>query len=328
MKLNKILGVVLSLSVIAGTSSFAMAAEGDYFKLGTPYDITTGSEATEIVAGHKIAVPVDITSTTGSLTSYQVIAKYDSDILSAGFTYDDCTGEEASNLVSLAGEASNLTMDPNTNLYGAVRYMYTTGFGKVFTGSQLANTAFKDETLDSSSSYICTNWFHTASVKTTNDPECYLLFTVKNSVDENSLNVDILEVVSSLSNVQDTYNGKPTEIGINGEAAKANACDGAFKVVVDSSALPYWVQGVNAKINGTSYTLDALVQDGDTTVYGFPVRVTSAADEVSVDVEIEATVTDDETGLENSRTVSWGTVNVDMSGTANTYASSNASISE
>lgn len=325
MKLNKILGVVLSLSVIAGSSSFAMAADGDYFKLGTPIDITTGAEATEIVAGHKIAVPVDVTSTTGSLTSYTVIAKYDSSILSAGFTYDDCSATEGSNLVTLAGETSNLTMDPNTRKYGAVRGMYTMGFGKSYTGSQLVNTAYTDTSLDSGS-YIGSNWYNTTNTATTSDPECYLLFTVVGSVSEDSLNTSILEVVPSLCQVADNKNDKPAELGINGEATKVNACDGAFKVVVDSDALPYWVQGVTATINGQDYALDAALNEDGTTSYSFPVRVTSAAEETSVDATIKATVSDDEAGSTNSREVEWGTVTVDMTGTVTDYAQADASI--
>lgn len=326
MKLKRIFSTVLALGIMTnGISVFA--ADGDYFKLGTPYDLTTGEAATEIIEGHKIAVPVDITSSTGKMDSYQVVAEYDSDVLSAGFTYEACVGNEAGNLVSLAGDAGNLSQDPNTGLYGAVRGTYTMGFGKTYVGTQTTNTNYHVDSGENGS-YVLTGWFHTASTASTDDPECYLLFTVNKTVDEDELNFEAIKLVQAECELSDNPNSKPNVTNVAGESAKVNACDGAFKVVVDSSALPYWVQGVNAKINGTSYALDALVQDGDTTVYGFPVRVTSAADEASVDVEIEATVTDDETGLENSRTVSWGTVNVDMSGTANTYASSNASISE
>lgn len=326
MKLKKFLGVALALTMV-GSVTPTFASEGDYFKLGTPYDITTGAAATEIVAGHKIAIPVDITSTTGKLTSYSTVAKYDSEILSPGFTYEDCTSAEATNLVALAGNnAANLSQDPNTGLYAAILGTYTVGFGKTYVGTQVTNTAYKLAD-DASASCVFSGWYHTTAVATTDDPECYLLFSVKQTVSADELNKSIIETVPSECQLQDTVNNKPSEKNIEGEAEKINACDGAFKIVVDGSQLPYWVQGVDVEIDGTTYQLDACVNAEGETEYSFPVRLTSAADEASVSVAIKAQVSDTEAGPATSLR-DWGTVTVDMSGTATTYAANNIDLSK
>lgn len=165
-------------------------------------------------------------------------------------------------------------------------------------------------------------WASATSVATKDTPELYVIFTVTGTVSSDSLNVDVVSVNNEECNIGDTEN----HLNINGTVDKANACDGAFKIVVDSEKLPYWVQKVTVDAKGTRVELDACVNSDGTTLYSFPVRFISENEVANADIEIYATVSDDESGVTNVREVNWGAVNVDMSGTVTDYAEANPTI--
>lgn len=338
MKLKRILGALLSLSIVAGSSSFVMAEDGDFVKFGTPYDITLGQETTELVEGHKIAIPYEITSTTGSFTSYTVVAEYDSNYVTPGFEasyvdneefnlYDLATNKTLSSmgldLLKMFG-ASYVISDTDTSevpMVGAIK-----GFG--LSGTQYVNVNYTKDGLPADK-YCGTNFNHTASVSTdASSPEGYLLFTVVKSLsdDDNNLNVEVVKPYSARCELADGAD-KTNQINIAGEAEKFNACDGAFQVVVDGSQLPYWVQGINvyteADYNGdraNGKALSEYVNSDGTTVYTFPARVTSdnINGEIKLYIVAEVSDVDDKDGSE-TYDVDWGNVTISMDGSVTGY---------
>ncbi len=316
MKLKKMISAFLALGIVA-TATSAFAADSDLFHIGTPYDITDGVSTDVLTEGHVIALPVDVFSTTDAITNFQYIIEYDSMYVTPGYDTSNATDDFFDTVATLGSEtyASDDVTIQFINALGTWR-------GSRFTaaGSSVYNPAKGDNE-------VMYGWYHTSSqALNASTPEAYIIFTVNKSVDVDALNTEVFKASGCL--LADTVNGKGDTPNVGNTVDKINACDGAFKIVVDSASLPYWVQGVDAVIDGTTYALDACVGADGTTEYSFPVRLTSAADKASVDVSIRATVSNDESGSINSRTVDWGTVNVAMDGTATTYVSSNANIAE
>lgn len=314
MNLKRILSAVVAFGVI--TSSVPVfAAEVNHIELGTPYDVTTGEYTSDLVAGHVIGIPVNISSATNKVENYSLALDYDPNILIPGVLDSNLTNDQYADLENFGAiETQASGMDYNVNGF------YTTGRGgNTAIASSTINSEYVTSLGNSNMKGFFISWFYSVGQDITENPENMLLFTVNSTTDE--LNAKIFELDLSRCLVNDS-----TSNNFSGEATKANACDGAFKVVVDSEALPYWVQGVTANIGDQDYALDAALNEDGTTSYSFPVRVTSAAEEASVDATIKATVSDDEAGSANLREVEWGTVTVDMTGTVTDYAQANASI--
>lgn len=320
MNIKRILSAVTAFGIIA-TSVPAFAADSDFFEFGTPYDLTTGEYTSELVQDHVIAIPVDVLTTTNGLTAWSVgVEVTDSSLLKIGTNDLDLTDTEYDNLSALGAVATTNDVDYAVNAIGTWRRGSFTPTGCTFN----VNPAYS---IDGKSIFFV-EWALTSATTTSviDGPEGYIICDVLKDSSDDELNKELLSLTSEVCRLSDTGNGKGNTINIAAQAPKANACDGAFKVVVDSEALPYWVQGVTANIGGQDYALDAALNEDGTTSYSFPVRVTSAAEEASVDATIKATVSDDEAGSTNSREVEWGTVTVDMTGTVTDYAQADASI--
>lgn len=299
MKFKSILCAAVCAATLACSTSSVFAA-GETFEIGTPIDLTTLAEVTELEAGQVVAFPVDIIT--------------DQVIVSMGF--DTVCNAEYLTPGILDADLSDAQYD-NASTLGEILE------DAAGTGKDMAIFALGESGRKGFTSYgypgVTTgmiNWYD-AYARTVNasSPEFYLIYQVNKAVSLDDLNVTLItpngqnKCVVGVDNVGSTLEKVP-------EAAKANACDGAFKIVVDGSSLPYWVQGVKA--NGTA--LDACILADGTTEYSFPVRVNVADDtKTSVDVTITATVSDDEAGTKNSREVTWGTVNVNVEGTATGY---------
>ncbi len=309
MKINikSFLSIAIILSMVM--SAMPVFADSEYMSLGTPYDVTDNEYTTDLEAGHIIAVPVDITSSSTQIQAYAVVVKYDTSVLSPGALLTTLNADD----YLLYDRLGDLGAVIETGDYCyAVSGIYTSGrYGNTDNGTTDANPDYTNHGAITSGDHFYVGWYSTGDDLQTDAPETYMVFTVLDDVDD--LNYSAIELATDYT-VVDAANG------VDGETTKANACDGAFQINVDSSKLSYWVQAVTVNIDGTDYALDACVNEDGSTTYSFPVRVTSAADDTSVTATITATVTDDVDGTTNEQTVDWGTVTVDMTGAATSYA--------
>lgn len=297
MKFKNVLGAMIFATTLACGATSVFAA-GETFEIGTPINLDNLTEVTELEAGQVVAFPVDIITDQG-IVSMGYGTTCNTDILTPGVADAELTDTQYDNAGSLGeilADAADSSKDMAIFAIGESGRKGFTAYG--YPGVTVGKI----------------NWADAYTRTVTDKPEFYLIYKVNKSVSLDELNISLIEprdgqCVVGVDNVGSTLEKTPN-------SAKANACDGAFKVVVDGSSLPYWVQGVKA--NGIA--LDACINADGTTEYSFPVRVNVAdATKTSVDVTITATVTDDEAGTKNSREVTWGTVNVNVEGTATGY---------
>ncbi len=320
---------ILALTVVMGVTLFATsvyAATTSYY-VGTPIDLKTNQPVEEYEVGQIVALPVDFESESGYITATGISLNFDTNVLEYGADLSAVTSDTTvtANLLSLGVPKYN----SNSSKVMLVNGLYTSN---ILTGNTEIGMMNVPDEADSGKVKI--PWANATEVATSDAPELYIIFTVVGTISSDSLNVEIVSVNNEECNIG---NNAGNVLNVSGVVDKANACDGAFQVVFDTDALAevtsddldgatgYYVQGVTATINGKGYPLEACVQDGST-VYKFPVRLTSEAEEASVNVTITATVTDYADGSGTERTVEWGTVNVDMSGTVTSYASADASV--
>ena len=88
MKLKRVLSLCLAAATVATCSSVVSAADENTTSFGTPISLTTGAEVEELTAGDCIAIPVDVTTSTGKLTSWTPRLVL-SDALEAGIKIED-----------------------------------------------------------------------------------------------------------------------------------------------------------------------------------------------------------------------------------------------
>lgn len=308
MKIKKILG--LTLCGLMLTSVTPVMAEGESFKIGTPIDLSTGKEVESLKAGQLLAYPVDIIADSKTV-GYQYIMQYDTDVLSAGVVDSDLTDDQLDVIDSL-GE---LCVKNAEGKDGAIYSIGETGRrGFTAYGNMVYNTDF-----DTDMSGI--GWYDTeARALNESTPEFYALYTVKKDVDE--LNKEVIKSNSESSTF--TNASSVTVRNIVGNVLKTNACAGAFKLVLDNSALNYWVQSIEVFNGDTSLgQLTEYTNADGSTEYAFPARVYATGMD-SANITIKATVSDDEAGTKNTRTVTLAdNVNIDLTGTVTDYASVN-----
>lgn len=134
MKLKKFISACVALATVATCSSVAFAADNT-MTMGTPIDLSTGAEIGDtLTAGDVIAIPVDISSSTGSLTSTLVRLAL-SDNLQPGVTDTDLTDDQYTNLEALGGEIA--TEDSGVDYY--VKNIFKAGRRKSFPGTWMVN---------------------------------------------------------------------------------------------------------------------------------------------------------------------------------------------
>lgn len=315
MKLKKFLSAVLSLSfIISAVPTFA--SETEYFEINMPYfDCTTGTDTTDLVEGHVVLVPVDITAST-NVANYSLALLYDSSVLTPGITNTNPS------LTTIMGKGA--LVSSGSTYYAVSAFSNEVIPGMVYTQIGTASVTPSDYNTeieyDSMKSFF-TSWYSSDVQPTTGEPELYLIFTVNKTVEDlNHVLFDIYEPTCAINTAEQ---GEAT-----GTADKANACDGAFQVVVDGSQLPYWVQGINVyteadyngdRVNGKA--LSEYVNSDGTTVYTFPARVTSdnINDEIKLYIVAEVSDADDQNATNSTREEDWGNVTISMDGTVTGY---------
>lgn len=316
MKLRKIISAFLALGIVA-TATPAFAADGDSFQVGTPYDITAGESTDALVAGHVIAVPVEIVSTTGGLSSYDIKIQYDNTYVTPGYDMVN----ESSMWDTLDELGTQQGFDTNND----TKVLYITKLG-TYRGSRFtaAGTIVYNPAYGSNNNKVAIAWANSTSVKVnTNLPEAYVIFTVLKDTDVNALNTEVFSVDSADCNLADSPNGKTAQANVANTVNKANACVTAFQVDVDNDALAnsgFWIQKLYAKVGDTTQPLTICNNTDGTATYSFPTRIlTNTTGNADLTVDIYATVTTDEAGTENATDVKVGTFNLTADGTATNY---------
>lgn len=311
MKLKRFISAFLALGVVASATP-AFAEDGDLFHISTPYDITKGEYTDELTAGDIIALPVDITSTTGGLSSYQLNIQYDSNIVTP--CYDTSSASDAfwTNVEGITGSQNYASDDLTLQTINALGTKRGSSFSPA--GSVTFNPAFAENT-------VHCNWY-IGGTKTVNasTAEVYIIFTVKSSVD--SLNTEVFKVDSSTCQLADSPNGKTAQTNVANEVDKANACVAAFQIDIDNDAIAtqgVWIQSLYAKVGGVEQPLTVCNNDGVSTTYSFPTRViTNTTGNEAMTIDIYAKVSADEAGT-TTTDVKVGTVDVKADSTATDY---------
>jgi hypothetical protein len=316
MKLKKIFGAAIFVSALMCATS--VYAAGETFEIGTPIDLSTGEEVTDLQEGQLVAYPVDI-KTDSTIVSYQIFMNYDSDVFSVGIE-DSAITDAQYDVIDGLGE---LSAKNSEGIDGAIFSIGESGrkgfsaYGNCYYNTKAENDAYSIGWTDTEA--------RTVSADTA---EFYALFTVKKSVGSDELNKVLISPISEKSEVG-VYN-----VGAKLESApaevKANACYGAFKVVLDNDSEDVqslgWIQKLSAQITSadgsktTTVDLTEYVNEDGSTVYEFPVRIVSnSANASSAKVEIYADVTSDEAGTQDKDTVLVASTTVSLAGTATSY---------
>lgn len=312
MKLKKILAVAgsLALSVAMLSISPVYAAEKS-IEVGAPVDIYEGTEN----AGKYLAFPINIQPDENGVDGIVFHFAFDKNALTLGVEENNAPEDIYDILEGLYVKSSGDIISKGDDGVGYtdifVITLGTTSRNKFtpITGYQWSD----DKGYDFAFSWADANQIAIYP----EDPEFYLLFTVKDGSKLSNLNNGIITLM------KDSYlNGlkNPTD---NFDKDASNSCAGAFQVKIDGTKVPAdtWIRNVYAQQDG-HYKIEllALEGEGDTGTYIFPVRVqlgeeSSAA---SATFNITATVTTTKNGSDES-TVNLGSVEVPLSGTVNSY---------
>lgn|GEM_PF-2984853 len=322
MKFSKVLGaaVVASVALLSATSVYA----ADKVSFGQVYDLTEGKYTSDLVNDHLIAVPFDITSDVGTVTVYEIIADYDSDVLTAGGSTSGALkagSVERDNVKALAGTSNwadhvITANDDSTIRTAIVSQMVFDADSEVdvFAGknSYVSNSAYESNAMSLAYSV-------TASTDVTQPIDGYLLFTVKDA-SKAGLNKELVSVNTTKTLYSDGIKAH-TVTSVTAETeAKANACAGAFKVSIDSATVPKYVHALYVSFDDGATKQDIADYVVTGSVYDFPVRVLSTKSETSVTAKIYADLGTTESKVDE--TVEIGTVTVDLTGTATDYSTS------
>jgi hypothetical protein len=316
MSLKRVLSGAMVAVMIAGMSSVSAFAADSTPAVSVisqaPVDFS-GNKIETLKAGDVFMLPIDVQSTDGNMDIVRFDVNYDPSILTPGI---DAAENEAA--AAYYGDNDSKIAIEDTTIYGGLNIVKSINKltqKKTYFGTDALTIVHKV------SGQVNVQWVGSSTtgfdVSTDND-EFFLFFTVNDGVSEISdLNADIVKsvyVVAAQGNPSVDTKGSSD---YDGQATKLNACDGAFQIVIDSDDLPYYVKSVKA--NDTELT--ACTNEDGTTVYKFPVRLISSTGSASgtTDVAITAVVTDDEAGTTGEKTVSWGSVNVSVDGTATSY---------
>lgn len=327
MKFKRFLSSVLAVASVVSMISVsnAFAAE-PVVVVGNLVDALTGAEVTELKAGQIVEAPVDITNVdTGKLSGVQIRIHYDKNVLTPGI---DTTDESSDGYTYYGNYTETLfAMDPTREKKGEYVVVARNNMQGRTKGAISGNLTAGD-------GEMAALWTITgASSVAISDsvPEFYIAFTVNSDFDSSKLALNygsnnLGEGLYSINTIKidetttiNHFTPDTTQAGY-----KANACAGAFKLVLDNSALNYWVQSIEVFNGDTSLgKLTEYTNADGSTEYAFPARVYATGKD-SANITIKATVSDDEAGTKNTRTVTLAdNVTIDLTGTVTDYAAVN-----
>lgn len=295
MKLKNIFGAMLCTSVIA-CSATAVFAAGETFEIGKPIDLETNAEVDELTVGQVVALPVDII-TDQQIVSMGYATTINTDVLTPGAIDADLTDTQYDNASALGEIISHVTDSSKDMMIFSIGEEGRRGF-ESYGNPSASDTRFA--------------WYD-AEPRTINEstPEFYVIMTVNKAVSLDDLNVTLItpdeaNTTVGVYQVGGILNATPN-------TAKANACYGAFNINIDSSVLPYWIQGLYVSLNGGEKVAVTEYKTTDNVNYTFPVRVTTnSTSAAKATVEVFADTTTDEAGTANVAQVSMGTFEIQL----------------
>lgn len=318
MKLKNFLGLAICVSMLAcsATSVFAAATDNgaeedkiETFRIGTPINVETGEDVTNLEAGQIVAFPVNII-TNRQIVSFSYGTACDTEYLAAGVADDELSDEAYDYLTSLGQilEDTDVSLDYYVFAMGDWKRGKFTSWGYPGVAVTPANKV---------------NWYDGYERNVFSDkPEFYLLYRVVKSVSIDDLNHSLIWHRDGHCQVGVyDFNDPDDEGNIRGgdtlyqvpNKAVANACYGAFKINLNTTTLTKWVQGLQVSINdGDKKVVDEYVTT-DNVNYSFPVRITSNSGEAeTATVAVYADVSNSETDTTNTTNVKIGEFTVDL----------------
>lgn len=331
---------VAAATIISAVSVTNVFAAEPTFKIGTPIDITTNKAVTEYTPGMIVEVPIDVENVdSGKLSMAQFHMYYDGSVFTSGAAVSSTAGRAyfSSHKDYVARDPVSTTKmigrhNMNEDLFGDGSFLEPAG---AFSGNLNNDVA-------TGTPSVAMLWNLTGADPipvNESEPEFYLLFTVKDDFDADSLSLNAgtngltnsgMFALNALYLDETATNNHANLAGTQNEA-KVNACFGAFKVTVNNDdlvAASKWVSAITANVYTDSSKTTPLAEnvaltvytnaDG-TTVYEFPTRITANAANVdSAYVEIVATLSD-ETGEANNGTEVIAAKTISMNSTVADY---------
>ncbi len=311
MNFKKILGGSLAALMMTSASSACVYASVEKALQFTALPITdfTGNEVTELKTGDVVILPVEATGSDGRIQTGQFEVDYDNTILSLGVN-----AKASSDTIAFYKEKKSLlitsTQDSNTMLLGGREIIES--YDDILEEYTYAKDQFAVVPIDEDTVRVTWNGASPTGYAVTDAAEFYVCFTVKDTANVSELNTEYVKklfVMSSLAGTNDTIGQK-----YDGTYNKLNACYGAFNINIDSSALPYWIQGLKvslndgAKVDVTEYTTT------DGVNFTFPVRVTTNnTNAATATVEVFADTSADAEGTKDIQSdVSMGTFEISL----------------
>lgn len=278
MKIKNIIGTLATVVLAMGVSSVVYAA--DVVALGTPVDFETG-EAADLTEGELIAVPIEVTSSTGSIKSFGVDFSFDSNYFTYGV--DEAAEDNMSEVID--GITLYKKDDDTSGILGGALGMYNK---KGLIGSCITN--------EKSAGIATFQWAHSKSIATADQTEAYVFFTVVKDYDK----LNTAPFVVTASDLGDT-----SSVVAEGEQEEANKCAAAFKLSFEPSEMEYYIHGLSIKVNGgEAKAITDYVENG--TKIEFPVRL--VGDATSVEVEITASTGATESAADGTTVLYSGTL--------------------
>lgn len=308
MKVKNILGGLVAAAMVFGASSvIAYAAEPIVtIKAMNPTDFS-GNQLDTLKPGDVFILPIDVESTNGKMDLSQFDVHYDTSVLTPGV--DAIAHEEAA---TYYGENDTKTILEDTTIYGGLNIV------KSINALTHKPTYFGTDNLTvvhRTPGEVTVQWggaSNTGYDVTQAQNEFVLFFTVNEGAEFTELNADVIKDLYILS----AQSIPSTDVGMSnyeGSTTKLNACYGAFNINIDSSALPYWIQGLQVSVNGGARVAVTEYKSADDVNFTFPVRVvTNSTNATTATVEVFADTSSDEAGSKDVQNVSMGTFDITL----------------
>lgn len=309
MKLKNFLGGLFVTAVFVAASSVASFAADPVvsFKAMNPTDFS-GNELDSLKAGDVFILPIDVQSTDGMMDVSQFEVNFDTNVLTLGV--DAVANAEAG---AYYGENDTKTILEGTTIRGGLNVVKSinplTQKATYFGNDNLTVVTTAPGTVRIQWSGLSTTGFDVTKAQN----EFVLFFTVNEGAQFTELNADVVKDLYVLSAQGNPSTDKGTS-NYEGSVSKLNACYGAFNINIDSSALPYWIQGLKVAVNGGAKVDVTEYQTTDNVNFTFPVRVvTNSTNAEKATVEVFANTSSDEAGTTNAQTdVSMGTFEITL----------------